>query len=164
MMNLEQIKQEQERVLRLLEGVTEGQWYAYTHFHGTAIYSPRTPSPQERFEPDEHPIHVIAENAGSVDGALMAESQRLARAYLALLDAHLALHAQLAQAEGRERGLREDALKAIDAAIQCEGDVLDVYQRRVSLTTLDLAVADMKQDSLPKLKAARAALAQAGEG
>lgn len=100
--NPEQIKQEQERVNKLLEGVTEGQWYAYPHFGGTSIYAPRTPRPTERLEPDEHPIHVIAENAGSVDAALIAAAPDITRAYLALLDAHLALHAQLAQAERRE--------------------------------------------------------------
>lgn len=66
--------------------------------------------------------------------------------------------AALARAKAAEARVTE-ALAAIDAAIQCETDLLDMYQRRTSLTTLDLAVADLKRDSLPKLKAARAALA-----
>jgi hypothetical protein len=57
-------------------------------------------------------------------------------------------------AEARVTALEE----AVDAAIQCETDLLEVYQRRTSLSTLDLAVADLKRDSLPKLKAARTAL------
>lgn len=137
---------EQERVLKLLEGITPGEWEVVGE---TTVWIG---------EDDFFWVHA------EKDAALIAAAPDIARAYLALLDAHLALRAQLAQAGGREKALREDALKAIDAAIQCESDVLDVYQRRVSLTTLDLAVADMKQDSLPKLKAARAALAQAGEG
>ena len=164
-MKPEQIKQEQERVNKLLEGVTEGEWYAYTHFHGTAIYSPRTPHPQERFEPDEHPIHVIAENAGSVDGALMAESQRLARAYLTLLDAHLALHAQLAQAEEREAlpDSRSAWLEALtELPPRTPADVTPAELRSLVFGVQDLRDFAAQQAAPPAPTSS--ALDQAGEG
>ncbi|MCD0160310.1 hypothetical protein IHN63_03215 [Deinococcus sp. 6YEL10] len=47
---------------------------------------------------------------------------------------------------------------ALDAAIQCEQDVVDAYGRGAPMVVLDEAVADLKRDSLPHLKRARAAL------
>lgn len=130
MMNAEQIRAERERVLKLLEGTTEGEWYAYRHFTGTSIYSPRTPRPNEHFEPDEHPIHVIAENAGSADGALMAESQRLAHAYLAALDTIAALHAQLAQVRALGAKLKAGELETerLKAEIDHAWEALEAHR------------------------------------
>lgn len=93
MTNIEQIQREQERVNKLLKGVTEGEWVIVC------------------LEPARiKTVAGIIEVNGShsyADFHLMAESSRLARAYLTLLDAHLALHAQLAQAGEREKALRE---------------------------------------------------------
>ncbi|GGR62777.1 hypothetical protein GCM10008959_26030 [Deinococcus seoulensis] len=62
--------------------------------------------------------------------------------------------AALAAAQAREAQWRA----ALDAAIQCEQDVIDAYGRGAPMVVLDEAVADLKRDSLPHLKRARAAL------
>ncbi|MFC3605162.1 hypothetical protein [Deinococcus soli (ex Cha et al. 2016)] len=97
-------------------------------------------------------------------GQAMLSGQPVALSGLALTEIAAVLYA--AATEIRELRAQVEAAaglqEALDAAIQCETDVLDVYQRRTSLQTLDLAVAELKRDSLPKLKAVRAALAQAG--
>lgn len=94
-MNPEQIKQEQERVNKLLEGATAGEW----------VIVSLEPA---RIKTGAGIIEVNGSHSYA-DFYLMAAAPDIARAYLALLDAHLALHAQLAQVEGREARLREAA-------------------------------------------------------
>ena len=52
--------------------------------------------------------------------------------------------------------------EALDAAIQCETDVLDCYSRDCARVVLDEAVADLRRDSLPKLRKALAAIPDSG--
>lgn len=110
-----------------------------------------------------HPVFRAAMRLDGL-GQAMLSGQPVALSGLALTEMAAVLYA--AATEIRELHAQVEATaglqEALDAAIQCETDVLDVYQRRTSLQTLDLAVAELKRDSLPKLKAARAALAQAG--
>lgn len=127
--------------LEALRGHTPGPWIFDPEMDGLFYQHPSWPDYRMRL------AHLLCEE--------VPEDARLIAAAPDLLTTALAA---LARAEVAEARVTE-ALAAIDAAIQCETDLLDMYQRRTSLTTLDLAVADLKRDSLPKLKAARAALA-----
>ena len=70
----------------LLNGITPGEWRTYAHIDGTALYSARTPQPHERFTEDEEPVHLIAENMGSVDAELCRNAPTLARQVVELAE------------------------------------------------------------------------------
>lgn len=98
------------------------------------------------------------ESENSSDRGKTLEADQTASALLDRIFAELTPDGLKAQAVAVDR-----ARIAIDAAIQCETDLLDVYRRGASMVTLDEAVGDLKRDSLPSLKAARAGLTGAQE-
>lgn len=76
----------------LLNGITPGEWRTYAHIDGTALYSARTPQPHEHFAEDEEPVHLIAENMGSVDAELCRNAPTLARQVVELAEEVARLH------------------------------------------------------------------------
>ena len=69
-----------EQVRGLLEGITEGRWYAYTKWNGDVDLHVSTPADEEA---DTATVLFIACANTAADAALAAAAPALARAYLA---------------------------------------------------------------------------------